>query len=135
MRTIGFALAALLAIGTVGEAAAAGGAAPDTLRDPREVHLRNIRQLTFNGENAEAYWSPDGKLLILQSTRGDYTCDQIFILDPATGEQRLVSTGTGRTTCAYFIPGSDRILYASTHLTSPDCPPPPDYSKGLFFKL
>jgi len=135
MRTIGFALAALLAIGTVGEAAAAGGAAPDTLRDPREVHLRNIRQLTFNGENAEAYWSPDGKLLILQSTRGDYTCDQIFILDPATGEQRLVSTGTGRTTCAYFIPGSDRILYASTHLTSPDCPPPPDYSKGYVWKL
>jgi Tol biopolymer transport system component len=137
MRTILITLAALLLEGAARNAAgaAAGTAGPDSLREPREAHLRNIRQLTFGGENAEAYWSPDGKLLILQVTNGDAKCDQIFILDPATGEQHLVSTGKGRTTCAYFIPGTDRIVYSSTHLTSPDCPPPPDYSKGYVWKL
>src|SRR5262245_13127955 len=69
----------------------------DTLRDAREVHLRNVRQLTFGGENAEAYWSPDGTRLILQSKREPYACDQIFVLDVETGKSTLVSTGKGRT--------------------------------------
>ncbi len=119
---------------TVTSAAAAATGA-DSLRDAREVHLRNVRQLTFGGENAEGYWSPDGTRLILQSKRGDFQCDQIFILDVATGETKLVSTGKGRTTCSYFIPNTDRILYASTHWADAACPPPADYSQGYVWKL
>jgi Tol biopolymer transport system component len=113
----------------------AAGVAGDTLRDPREVHLRNIRQLTFGGENAEAYWSADGKHLILQSKRDSLQCDQIFVLDIATGATRMVSTGKGRTTCSYFFPDGERILYASTHAAAAECPPPPDYSQGYVWKL
>ena len=127
-------LVAASAAGTV--AAAEPGLAPgDSLRDVREVHLRNVRQLTFGGENAEAYWSPDGKQLILQSKHEPYPCDQIFVLDVATGQSKLVSTGKGRTTCSYFVPRSDRIIYASTHWADAACPPPADYSQGYVWKL
>ena len=81
---------------------------------PGERHLANVRQLTFGGENAEAYWSADGKKLIFQSTRPPHHCDQIFVVDvDSPGEPRLVSTGKGRTTCSYFFPDGERILYAS----------------------
>lgn len=102
----------------------------DQLRDPREQHLRNIRQLTFGGTNAEAYFSFDETKLIFQSTRQPYHCDQIFTMNLDGSDQRLVSTGKGRTTCAYFFPDGKRILYASTHRASDDCPPSPDKSKG-----
>jgi Tol biopolymer transport system component len=132
------ALAAILLLVSLAVTAAEKPAAPppaDPLNDPREVHLKNIRQLTFGGENAEAYWSPDGRQLIFQSKRDDMVCDQIFIMNAdGTGVHR-VSTGAGRTTCSYFFPDMKRILYASTHMTSPDCPPPPDYSKGYMWKL
>lgn len=131
MRDLSMVLAAGLLAGMLTSPANAS----EPLREPREVHLRNIRQLTFGGENAEAYWSPDGKQLILQSTQGDFECDQIFVLDVESGNTQLVSTGRGRTTCAYFIPKTDRILYASTHEASPDCPPPPDHSKGYVWAL
>ena len=104
------------------------------LRDPREVHLANIRQLTFGGENAEAYFSPDGKSLIFQSARDELECDQMFVLDIASGETRMVSTGQGKTTCGYFLQDG-RIVYSSTHLADPACPPPPDYSQGYVWKL
>jgi Tol biopolymer transport system component len=110
-------------------------AAADSLRDAREVHLRNVRQLTFGGENAEAYWSPDCKRLILQSTHGEAKCDQIFVLEVESGEKRLVSTGKGKCTCSYFFPDGKRILFASTHASAPECPPPPDYSKGYVWML
>jgi Tol biopolymer transport system component len=97
--------------------------------------LRNAKQLTFGGENAEAYFSADDRYLILQSTHGQYSCDQIFTLPVSGGEMQLVSTGTGRTTCAYFFPSGDKILYSSTHLTDPQCPPPPDYSQGYVWAL
>ncbi|HZL85839.1 MAG TPA: hypothetical protein VFD07_10735 [Candidatus Krumholzibacteria bacterium] len=100
-----------------------------------EAHLRNIRQLTFGGENAEAYWSSDGKQLILQSTRDSLGCDQIFVMNADGSNPHMVSTGKGRTTCAYFFPDGKRILYASTHAASPDCPPAPDFSKGYVWKL
>ncbi len=115
--------------------ARAEGAGADSLRDGREVHLRNVRQLTFGGENAEGYWAPDGTRLILQSKRGDFQCDQIFTLNVTTGETKLVSTGKGRTTCSYFIPNTDRILYASTHWADAACPPPADFSQGYVWKL
>jgi TolB protein len=105
-------------------------ATDDPLRHPDEAHLRNIKQLTFGGTNAEAYFSYDETMLIFQTTRPPYGCDQIFTMRLDGSEQRLVSTGKGRTTCAYFLPGDREILYASTHLFGDDCPPPPDKSKG-----
>lgn len=105
---------------------------------PGERHLANVRQLTFGGENAEAYWSADGTKLIYQSTRpGEGTCDQIHVLDLARPDAppRLVSTGKGRTTCAYFFPDGKRILYASTHHVASGCPKPPDMSQGYVWGL
>ena len=96
-----------------------------------ERHLTEVRQLTFGGENAEAYFSPDGKKLIYQATPPGASCDQQYVMDLATGETRRVSSGKGRTTCGYFrFPQGDRIVYASTEAASPDCPPPPDRSRG-----
>ncbi|MBI4166286.1 MAG: PD40 domain-containing protein, partial [Acidobacteria bacterium] len=106
------------------------GTPDDPHRDPRETHLRNIRQITSGGTNAEAYFSPDGKRLIFQSTREPYQCDQMFIMDIDGSGARLVSTGKGKTTCGYFFKDGKHILYSSTHLASPECPPRPDYSKG-----
>jgi Tol biopolymer transport system component len=107
---------------------------------PQEKHLRNVRQLTFAGENAEAYFSADDRWLIFQGHQGQDsqgidTCDQMYIMNTAGGERRLVSTGKGRTTCGYFFPAGDRILYSSTHLGSPACPPKPDYSKGYVWPI
>lgn len=93
-------------------------------------HLANIRQLTSGGQNAEAYWSPDGKRLIFQTTRPPYQCDQIFIMNADGSDPHLVSTGKGRTTCAYFLRDGKRIVYASTHEAADACPTPPDRSKG-----
>ncbi len=116
--------------------AAARGAEEGALLDPREVHLSGVRQLTFGGENAEAYWSPAGDRLVFQSTRPPHGCDQIFLLDPAGGaEPQRVSTGTGRTTCGYFSSVGDRVIFASTHAESPECPPAPDRSQGYVWPL
>jgi len=90
---------------------------------PGEEHLADLRQLTFEGENAEAYWSNDGTKLILQRRTGGMAADQIYILDLATGAMQLVSTGTGRTTCSYFLKGDQQIVFASTHHHG-DLPPP-----------
>ncbi len=98
---------------------------------PEEKHLRNVKQLTFGGQNAEAYFSGDGKQLIFQSKHGDLKCDQIFTINVDGTGQRMVSNGQGRTTCAYVFPDGKHILYSSTHLRGgPECPPPPDWSKG-----
>jgi TolB protein len=102
----------------------------EQLIDLREKHLRNIKQLTFGGTNAEAYFSFDETKLIFQSTREPYHCDQIFTMNLDGSGQTLVSTGSGRTTCAYFFPDGKRILFASTHLGGVECPPSPDKSKG-----
>jgi len=103
--------------------------------DPREKHLANLRQLTNGGENAEAYFSFDGKRLIFQSTRPPFACDQIFMMDLRGRGLRLLSTGRGRTTCAYFLPDNRHYLYASTHAASPDCPARPDYRQGYVWPL
>jgi Tol biopolymer transport system component len=102
---------------------------------PEEVHLRNLRQLTSGGENAEGYWSPDGRRLIFQSSREGTPCDQEFVLEVATGAVRRVSNGQGRTTCGYFYDEGRRVLYASTHLAAPECPPRPDFSQGYVWAL
>ena len=106
------------------------GTPDDPLRDLRETHLRHVKQLTFGGLNAEAYFSYDGHRLIFMSTRQPYQCDQIFIMNSDGSGQRLVSTGAGRTTCGYFSTDGKHILYSSTHEASKQCPPRPDYSHG-----
>ncbi|HEX6160731.1 MAG TPA: M28 family peptidase, partial [Thermoanaerobaculia bacterium] len=99
-----------------------------------EKHLKDVRQLTFGGENAEAYFSPDGKKLIYQSTSERGGCDQQYVMDLTTGETKLVSSGKGRTTCGYFSwPNGNRILYASTEAEDAACPPPPDRSRGYIW--
>jgi len=104
--------------------------------DPAEPHLVNLRMMTDGGENAEAYWSADGTQLIFQSTRPDvHPCDEIYTMDVATGATRRVSTGEGRTTCAYFFPDGKRILYSSTHMMDAACPAPPDRSRGYVWGL
>lgn len=95
-----------------------------------DSHLTNFRQLTHGGQNAEAYWAPDGKRLIFQSTRPPYECDQMYIMNADGSDQHLVSTGKGRTTCGYFLADNKRIIYASTHAAGDACPTPPDRSHG-----
>ena len=107
----------------------------DPLRLPQEKHLRNIRQLTFGGENAEAYFSADDSRLIFQYHRGNDSCDQIYTMDADGADKHLVSTGKGRCTCGYFFPDGKRILFSSTHLVDSACPPKPDYSKGYVWPL
>ncbi|HXA66273.1 MAG TPA: hypothetical protein VNV82_14030, partial [Bryobacteraceae bacterium] len=98
-------------------------------------HLDNIKQLTFGGQNAEAYWSPDGKRLIFQSTRDKLQCDQIFIMNADGSDQHMVSTGKGRTTCGYFMADNKHILYASTHEAGDACPADADRSKGYVWAV
>lgn len=103
---------------------------------PGETRLTNIRMLTNGGENAEAYFSADAAQLIFQATRPGITaCDQIFTMNADGTDVRMVSTGQGATTCAFFFPSGDRILYSSTHEHSPECPPRPDYSQGYVWPL
>ena len=136
---------------TLGSRAAMGGTLPTTHGVPApaleikagkpfektfegEKHLKDVRQLTFGGENAEAYFSPDGKKLIYQSTAERGGCDQQYVIDLASGETKMVSSGKGRTTCGYFSwPVGDRILYASTEAADASCPPPPDRSRGYIW--
>ncbi len=100
-----------------------------------EQFLRNIRQITFGGQNAEAYFSSDGRQLIFQRTESDSTCDQQYIINTDGSGLRRVSNGLGRTTCGYFYQNDRRIVYASTFESSTACPPPPDFSRGYVWAL
>ncbi|MBR9989930.1 MAG: PD40 domain-containing protein [Gemmatimonadetes bacterium] len=103
---------------------------------PDETRLGNLRMLTNGGENAEAYFSADARQLIFQATRpGVSDCDQIYTMNSDGTDVRMVSTGKGATTCAFFFPSGDRIVYSSTHEHSPECPPRPDYSQGYVWSL
>jgi Tol biopolymer transport system component len=134
---------AVLKLGLAGAAAALretlaakralAGPAPSV--DPREKRLANLRPLTFGGSNAEAYFDWTGTRLVFQSTRPPFGCDQIFTMRADGGEARLVSTGKGRTTCAFFFPDGKRVIYASTHLAAAACPPPPDRSRGYVWPI
>ena len=103
--------------------------------DSGEVHLRNIRQLTSGGQNAEAYFSKSGRQIILQRQESDSGCDQQFVINTDGTNLHRVSSGRGRTTCGYFFDNDKRIFYASTEHTGPACPPRPDYSKGYVWAL
>jgi TolB protein len=110
--------------------------AADTLKYPDESHFKNMQQLTFGGDNAEAYWSYDNKWLIFQKTaiKEGIPCDQMYIGKVPTGkgekfEPKLVSTGKGRVTCGFFMKDGKHVIYASTHLGGGECPPTPDRAK------
>lgn len=111
-------------------------ATQDTVHFAGEKYFKNIRQLTFGGDNAEAYWSYDGKSIVFQKTnpKEGVFCDQIFVGKvPVTDAQKfiptMIGTGKGRSTCAYFLPDGKHIIYASTHLGADSCPPTPDRAK------
>src|SRR6058998_3315344 len=108
-----------------------GSLAPDS----GEVHLRNLRQLTFGGQNAEAYFAASGRLLIFQRQATDEQCDQMYVMGVDGGALHRVSSGRGRTTCGYFYDRDRRIFYSTTEHSGAACPPRPDYSKGYVWAL
>ena len=124
---------------TGGSVPPAPGIAPSLVYvdpQPGERHLRRIRQLTFGGNNAEAYFSPDGSRLIFQRQDSVRTgCDQQYVMKADGSEVRRVSNGLGRTTCGYFYDRGRRILYSSTFEDAPGCPPAPDRSQGYVWPL
>ncbi len=108
-----------------------------TIHYEKENNLKNVNQLTFGGDNAEAYFSYDNKYLVFQATNEKWNapCDQIFYM-PVDGYEAdqppLLSTGKGRTTCSYFMPDGKSIVYASTHLGSEECPEVPRVVNGKY---
>ena len=100
-----------------------------------EKHFKNVKQLTFGGENAEAYFSYNADKLIFQSKRDDLQCDAIFSMDVDGSNVKMLSSGKGTTTCSYIAPDYNSIIYASTHLGGEACPPKPDMSKGYVWAL
>ena len=144
-------IAASLLIGGVKRDAAADAQDSARLTFPGERHLAHVRQLTFGGQNAEAYFSIDDKYLSFQHQGQFYDpqtgapmgpnvpCDQIYTLPVAANStnraMKMLSNGKGRTTCSYFFPNGERILYSSTFAASDACPPPPDYSKGYVWPI
>ena len=104
--------------------------------DSGERHLKNIRQLTFGGNNAESYFSRDNKQLIFQrQEQVDAGCDQQYLMNIDGSDMRRVSNGEGRTTCGFFYDGDKRILYSSTFKFDRACPTPPDKSQGYVWPL
>lgn len=109
---------------------------------PQETHLSELRQLTFGGENAEAYWSFDGQSLSFQARHEGMACDSIYTMKVMEGgkpvakvEPQAISSGKGATTCAHYLPGDKALIYASTHLGGEACPPKPDMSQGYVWAL
>ena len=106
-----------------------------SLKLEQETYFGDMSQLTFGGQNAEAYFSYDGSKLIFQSTREELKCDAIFEMAiDGSGVTRL-SSGEGVTTCSFISPDNSSIIYSSTHLGGTSCPPKPDYSKGYVWPL
>ena len=145
---------ALMARGTrkVKQAKSPEAVSAHALQFPGEKHLANIRQLTFGGQSAEAYFSADDKYLTFQHqgqffdpathnpVGANVPCDQIFAIpidtpDGKPATPKPISNGKGRTTCSYFFPSGDRMLYSSTFAANPACPPPPDYSLGYVWPI
>ncbi|MGB5553826.1 MAG: hypothetical protein WBM83_04140 [Flavobacteriaceae bacterium] len=113
-------------------------AGSDTLIYPEEKYFKSIRQITFGGDNAEAYWSWDDKQMIFQSNNKAWglNCDQMFLMNIKENfkdkKPPMVSTGMGRTTCAYFLPDNKHFVYGSTHLANKECPEVPLRKNGNY---
>jgi len=145
-RAIAFALASVTSLVFAASISAPSGATPRGAPEPsptprpllapgEEKFLANLRQLTFAGQNAEAYWSADGGRLIFQSDEGSLPCDQIFAMSADGSGRRRISNGEGKTTCSYFFPDGERVVYASTFRAGAACPPRPDRSRGYVWAL
>ena len=132
--TIGFGVAAWRPAAVQTQSASQTPAAGASLIAPGEKHLRNIKQLTFGGENAEAYFSFDGQWLSFQHT-GEQPCDQIYVMKVDGSERRRLSTGKGRTTCSHYLPDGKSVIYASTHLGGDACPPTPSFERGYVWPV
>jgi Tol biopolymer transport system component len=102
---------------------------------PTETHFRTLKQITFGGENAEAYFSHDGQWLTLQSTREGRKCDQQYVMRIDGTGARRISDGRGKTTCGWFFPGDKKLFFASSSAHDSTCPPKPDPSKGYVWPL
>ncbi|HEY2120021.1 MAG TPA: hypothetical protein VGH37_12605 [Candidatus Acidoferrum sp.] len=149
LRTLGVFLLAGIPVAIAGfylpgrlvlHAQSKAAATNQVLLPEEQKHLKNAPQLTFGGQNAEAYFSADDKQLIFQHQGEGVPCDQIYTMpvdtpDGQAATAKLVSSGKGRTTCSYIFPSGDRILFSSTHASSPDCPPKPDYSRGYVWPI
>jgi TolB protein len=136
MRTYGILSVSGLAALALAQPPSTVGSGPlASLHDPRETHLSNVRQLTFGGQNAEAYWSFDGKQIVFQSMKGAGDADQIYTMRSDGAAKRLISTGKGRCTCAYFLKNNKEVVFASTHGYSAAIPPEPDRSQGYVWPL
>jgi len=135
IAAVAMTIAAVAACSSPAPPPAAAAPAGDALTLPQEKHLRNMRQLTFEGENAEAYFSFDGKRLTFQSRPGPQTCDQIYTMNIDGSDRKPVSTGKGRTTCSFYYPDGQHLLYASTHVGSDACPPEPGRENGYVWPV
>ena len=114
---------------------ATGGQGRPVSPQAGETHFANIRQVTFGGENAEAYFSRDGQWLTFQSTRDGRACDQQYVIRVDGSNLKRVSNGHGKTTCGWFLPDGQRLFFASSHAHDSTCPPRPDPSKGYVWGL
>jgi TolB protein len=128
-------LAGPLAAATAFASCHRGPAAVMIAPQPGETHLANVRQLTFGGQNAEAYFSADGKWLTFQATRDGAECDRQYVMRTDGSQAHRISPAAGKTTCGYFYDGDRRVFFASTHSASPACPPRPDMSQGYVWGL
>lgn len=132
---IGIVVATAVGAGLASEPATSDKTKSDSLVLPGETHLSNIRQITFGGQNAEAYWNHDGTELIFQSERDGRACDAIYRMNGDGSNVRMVSSGKGTTTCSFIAPDGKSIIYASTHLVDSVCPPRADMSRGYVWAL
>lgn len=103
--------------------------------EPGELHLKNIKQLTFGGQNAEAYFNLKGDKITYQTRQPGYPDEQIFTMNIDGSNRKLISTGKGRCTCSYFSPDGKYIYFSSTHVHQPAGQPPVDMSKGYVWMV
>lgn len=103
--------------------------------NPKEPHLRNIRQLTFGGQNAEAYWNFDGTKITFQTRQPEWPDEQIIVMNADGSNKKLISTGLGRCTCSYFTPDGKWMYFSSTHEKNKGAQPPVDHSKGYIWMV
>jgi len=126
---------ACMAGGSSGGSSASPSTSRAVMPDSGEAHFSALKQITFGGENAEAYFSHDGKWLTLQSTRDGRTCDQQYVMRIDGSSVKRISDGRGKTTCGWFFPGDEKLFFASTSAHDSTCPPKPDPSKGYVWPL
>jgi TolB protein len=132
---VGKAFVRILATALLALATGCASSGVDHTLPQERAHLSNMRQLTFGGTNAEAYWSYDDERLIVQITRPpEVECDQMFVLDVDSGDLTQI-TDAGRTTCGFWVPEGDRVLFGSTHGAGVECPPPADKSQGYAWAI